>query len=390
MLLSYRFNNFCSFWGDNEFSLEAPSGKVRRRYSDNYTDMDNGYSGLKTAVIVGENAGGKSNFMQSLSYLKSLFAENATVRSFPAYINYASRKKEENPAQRFELELSPQDESIYRYVLVIDAAGILQEELYSRQTKKGKETLLFRVERDSRGRYEISGKLKEKVPSISEQKQTGIGLFITKMAILGIDPALSVTNWMNETLYAEKLATDEISIGRLQSDLEILRDPRYVDVFRMVDYSICGMELDEEKPYSKTVVLRKDKSGNIQKRELSMDSAGVREFFAWAVQIFRVVYQDKVIMADEMDRVLNPILSDRVISYINGKQHRGQFVFSTHNVLHLNLTTYLKEQIYFVTKDKDTLISEIYSLADFPEVRYETTKIYEFYMKGILGGTSDE
>ena len=390
MLLSYRFNNFCSFWGDNEFSLEAPSGKVRRRYPDNYTEMDNGYSGLKTAVIVGENAGGKSNFMHSLLYLKSLFAENATVRSFPAYINYASQKKEENPRQRFELELSPEDETVYRYVLVIDATGILQEELYSRQAKKSKEELLLRVERDDSGRYEITGKLKEKVPSISEQKQSGLGLFITKMAILGIEPALSVTNWMNETLYAEKLGAEEISIGRLQSDLEILRDPRYTEIFRMVDYSICGMELDDEKPYSKTMVLRKDKSGNIQKRELSMDSAGVREFFAWAVQIFRVVYQDKVIMADEMDRVLNPILSDRVISYINGKQHRGQFVFSTHNVLHLNLTTYLKEQIYFVTKDKDTLISEIYSLADFPEVRYETTKIYEFYMKGILGGTSDE
>ena len=98
----------------------------------------------------------------------------------------------------------------------------------------------------------------------------------------------------------------------------------------------------------------------------------------------------KVVFADEMDRVLNPILSDRVIAYINGMEHRGQFVFSTHNVLHLNLKTYMKEQIYFITKSKDELTSELYSLADFPEVRYENTKIYEFYMKGILGGTAFE
>lgn len=50
----------------------------------------------------------------------------------------------------------------------------------------------------------------------------------------------------------------------------------------------------------------------------------------------------------------------------------------------------MKEQIYFVSKDVETLESELYSLADFPEVRYETTKIYEFYMKGILGGTASE
>ena len=97
-----------------------------------------------------------------------------------------------------------------------------------------------------------------------------------------------------------------------------------------------------------------------------------------------------MVFADEMDRVLNPILSDRVIAFINGEDHHGQFAFSTHNVLHLNLKTYMKEQIYFVTKSKDSLTSELYSLADFPEVRYETAKVYEFYMKGILGGTAFE
>lgn len=94
--------------------------------------------------------------------------------------------------------------------------------------------------------------------------------------------------------------------------------------------------------------------------------------------------------ADEMDRVLIPVLSERVISFINGKQHHGEFVFSTHNVLHLDLKTYMKEQIYFVTKVRDSLNSELYSLSDFPEVRYENTKIYEFYMKRILGGTAIE
>jgi AAA15 family ATPase/GTPase len=158
----------------------------------------------------------------------------------------------------------------------------------------------------------------------------------------------------------------------------------------MVDYSICGIEVDEEKPYSKTLIVRLDSEGNLLKRELSQDSTGVKEFFAWAVQIFRVVYENKVVFADEMDRVLNPILSERVIAYINGMEHKGQFIFSTHNVLHLNLKTYMKEQIYFVTKNKNNLTSELYSLADFPDVRYETAKIYELYMKGVLGGTAFE
>ena len=137
-------------------------------------------------------------------------------------------------------------------------------------------------------------------------------------------------------------------------------------------------------------ITRNNQYGTAYRRELQMDSSGVLEFFAWAVQLYRVIYENAVVFADEMDRVLNPILSDRVISYINGKEHHGQFIFTTHNVLHMNLVTYMKEQIYFITKDRHSLRSEIYSLADFPDVRYSNTKIYEFYMKGILGGTSDE
>ena len=172
------------------------------------------------------------------------------------------------------------------------------------------------------------------------------------------------------------------------ADMRILEDERYLEIFRMVDYSICGIELDKEKPYSKTIIIRNDENSNLFRRELQMDSTGVREFFAWAVHIFRVVYENKIVFADEMDRVLNPILSDRVIAFVNGAEHNGQFIFSTHNVLHLDLKTYMKEQIYFVTKNREQLTSEMYSLSDFPEVRYETTKIYEFYMKGILGGTA--
>jgi len=213
---------------------------------------------------------------------------------------------------------------------------------------------------------------------------------VAKLALLGDEHANRVVDWMNHRLQIAEPGAEHPNVIQQQADLAILRDPKYLEILRMVDYSICGMELDAENPYRKTVLIRKDAGGATYKRELQMDSSGVREFFAWAVQLYRVVYEDAVVFADEMDRVLNPMLSDRVIAFINGKGHHGQFVFTTHNVLHLNLVTYMKEQIYFITKDRHSLQSELYSLADFPEVRYTTAKIYEFYMKGILGGTADE
>ena len=61
MLLSYKFNNYLSFNQEAEFTMLAPLSKVKSRYPNNYIELANGYSVLKEAVIVGENAGGKSN-----------------------------------------------------------------------------------------------------------------------------------------------------------------------------------------------------------------------------------------------------------------------------------------------------------------------------------------
>ena len=109
------------------------------------------------------------------------------------------------------------------------------------------------------------------------------------------------------------------------------------------------------------------------------------------MQIYKVIYENKILFADELDRSLNPILADKIISLIHGSDHKGQFIFTTHNVLHLNLEKYMKEQIYFVTKNVETLQSEIYSLAEFTDVDYNSgVNLYEYYLRGVLGGTLSE
>ena len=82
MLISYKFKNFCSFSDEAEFDLLAPGNKVKHRFPDNYVETEAGYDLLKTAVVVGENAGGKTNFISSLSFFKSLFANNERVRTY--------------------------------------------------------------------------------------------------------------------------------------------------------------------------------------------------------------------------------------------------------------------------------------------------------------------
>ena len=71
MLISYKFRNYCSFCEMAEFDMLAPANKVKNRFPDNFIETEEGYDILKTAVIIGENAGGKTNFINSLSFLKA-------------------------------------------------------------------------------------------------------------------------------------------------------------------------------------------------------------------------------------------------------------------------------------------------------------------------------
>ncbi len=423
MVLNYKFENVTSFRECAEFSMTAPKTKVKNRFPNHYVSDGQGCDILKTAVIVGENAGGKSNFVESMDYLKYFFRENGKVNSYRnmIHINSILDKcfKNGDTCQSFELEIWMNQESFYLYHLEIDFVGIVKEELkFKTQYRHRYQSVLevFRKECSlecEREDYKCSGinqcgtraeaKYNLNIPGFEPEmekllkrtagNQPGTGLYITKLAVLGNEHAVKFTEWMKDSLCPE---TNTInydlykSMRNEEADFRILHDSRFLEIFRMIDSSIDSIKLDEEHPFTKTVIVRKKRDGGRFSRELGKDSSGVREFFAWAVQIFKVVYENKIIFADEMDRVLNPVLSDRVIAFINGKQHCGQFIFTTHNVLHLDLKNYMKEQIYFITKDVESLESELYSLADFPEVRYETTKIYEFYMKGILGGTAVE
>ncbi len=411
MLISYRFRNFCSFAEEAEFDLLAPGNKVKNRFPDNYVETEAGYDILKTAVLVGENAGGKTNFINSLLFLKSLFANNETVRTYKGLINFnklqESADQDRSVMQEYNICVLSDTGVTYCYNLQIDGYCIVKEVFSYKSARNHQEKVILSVTRTDmvfdadkkteKSKYEIiidnCDENIEKMFAQTSQSKGNIGLHITKLAILGDFHALEFVSWINERLIVEG---NEFGysvykeLRNLENDLKIIRDPRFLEILRMIDYSICGVEIDEEKPFSASKIKRLTKDGKSFSRELKRDSGGVREFFAWAVQLFQVVYEDKVVFADEMDRVINPVLAERMIAYINGKRHRGQFIFSSHNVLHLDLKNYMKEQIYFVTKNRDSLNSELYSLADFPEIRYDTTKVYEFYMKGILGGTAFE
>ena len=425
VLLEYSFKNFHSFGEEVYFSLQAKE-EIRKNFPDNYISGNRDV--LRSAVIVGENAGGKSNFMKSLSYLKSLFKENRFIESSLKHIcdtyNDGDETTIDKTAQSFSISALIEG-CEYRYELEIDCLGIRHESFETRADEQADMSPIFVLNRseenialtDTVGQTQLKNRgekpliklnyklgVKSAASVVDERISAALqssedaehdGLNITKFAILGVKPAVAFSKWMNDTLFVNVSPDGEYYSNSRQltrEDLRILENKdQFLPILRIADPSIVDFKLDSKAPFSGTFILRKDAQGKRYEHDLISDSAGIRDYFPLAIQIFKIVYQNKVVFADEMDRALNPVLTDKIIAVINGSEHTGQFIFTTHNILHLNLENYMKEQIYFVTKNQETLQSELYSLADFHEIEYDSgVDLYELYLRGVLGGTLNE
>lgn len=396
MLLEYEVANYRSFRGAAYIDLRAPRSRVLKRYPNNYVPLSAGGGGLKESVIVGENAGGKSNFVESLDFLRDLLVRaDVPAKSQARRVNSGTSTGE----QSFGVVLELNGER-YAYELTIDYVGIVSEKLAHGKT----ENVVYRLARlpiaDGKVPYDIElGLRRGDVDPESLNRSLGLGTSrafkrpcLASLAALGEPHARRVLNWfvndLRVTSGGEAAAIDQAyASGDLQ---RVMAGEKYRDIVRLADRSVINLEIDEERPFEESVVIRRDREGREYRRLVRDDSAGVRQFLRWAYFVYEVVYEGKTVFADEVDSAINPILSDRVLSFINGSATRGQFVFTTHNIFNLTLRTFMKEQINFVTRDPETLVSTLYSCADFPEIRYDVKQeLYEFYMKGLLGGVVD-
>ena len=217
MICRYEFKNYKSFKDFSILDLLAPANKVKNRFLNNFNKTEYGLDILKTAVIVGENAGGKTNLIGSLNFLKSLFKINEKIGSFKNLINTnnicSNNPDECNTTQEFSLDILINNK-LYFYVLKIDYLGIIFESLSLKTSLYGKKQNIFIVSRDQitknkkLSRYVLKAKLKPDIIKAFDnimKSSESLGLFINKFALLGNKHSLNFVNYINNNLYAEKI-----------------------------------------------------------------------------------------------------------------------------------------------------------------------------------------
>ncbi|MCB2357885.1 AAA family ATPase [Clostridium estertheticum] len=400
MLLNYKTQNFGCFENEVKFSLMP--GKVTERFQDNVTVINNKLKVSKVAVIAGENAGGKTLFMTSLDFLRNLIKGNIrrTLKSFCYDFNSTI-------PQKFEISVLISDK-IFTYYLEIDSYSKIFEKLeirnsnqsqkYNRTVFSSKRKKLEFVSQEEIQTVSMAFENYTDTPFIDSKYQSILNsdnskkvdkLLITSLDVMGIEAVIPFVAWIKEKLIIDTPKNLHLSVfeelEESESNLKIMSTDSFFDVFRLVDSSIIRIDIDDKNPLKETKIIRQRTDGSTLTTKMEDDSTGVRDFFTKSIKIWKVIYEDATLFADEMDKVLNVVLASKVLSYIKGSEHKGQFIFSTHNAFHLNTIDFMKEQIFFINKNIDTLSSEIYSLSEFKDYRYNRPDVYTLYLKGLFG-----
>ncbi len=99
---------------------------------------------------------------------------------------------------------------------------------------------------------------------------------------------------------------------------------------------------------------------------LKEESNGTQRLFAMARPWLEVLAAGELLIMDELDRSLHPVLSKFLIKMFQNPQinkNRAQLIFTTHDTALLDKEIFRQDQVWFTEKDRS--MTHLYSLLDF-------------------------
>ncbi len=412
MLVKFSVRNFLSFKETTSISFVATSLSEYR--NDNlFQSPINDLSLLKSIVVYGFNSSGKSNLFKAIGFVKG-FILNSSKDSISG---------EEIMVERFKLSTETVDEPSffeiqfidnghkYRYGFEVNTERVCSEFLYYQ--KKTKEFLLFerRLQNIELGKkFDLEN---EKLMQITREN----ALFLSVCAqfndtlsnsliqsireinfISGIDD-LGSTDYtakmlgdrkfhlmVNNLLQSANLGFNEIRVRKVSTE-EILMKSDFPKELRKI-----LIKNNPENVIISTKHLIYDKNKEIVGEEYfdlnSEESLGTRKFFALAGPLIDTLTNGTVLIIDEFDSRLHPVLCKAIIKLFNSADknpYNAQLIIASHNSSFINSTNKLfrRDQVFIAGKSKFG-ITRLESLFD-KKVRKDAS-----FEKDYLAGKYDE
>lgn len=411
MIISYIFKNYKSFKDENTFYM-TPVNKIKS-FPENVLAFDFKHNLikdsknklLKIAAISGQNASGKSNFVDSIEFMKKM-----VLKSFENIDNETNGKNNtiisEHQSFMYLEEVTPSFFELnfimnginYTYGFELNKNEIVSEWL--EKNDKGVDKLFFKrtYEKVIYGnKTNVKDNSKKIIKNILKQRKEALllSLFITLGENGKNNEIKDVFEYFRRQL---KIYNDEVIIPKVLAEIsaeEIMESPekvsstlRLIKLFiKSLDSRIVDLEVSEDlnQEYPFISVHEYVLSNGVKKQKklpFSQESEGTKKLLRAAFFIIdTLTKKNSVLIIDEFDDKIHTNLFIEIIKVF--QESKSQFIFATHNPYILEHDLLRKDQIYFVDKNSKEE-SSLYSLSDFKGVR--TTESYQKrYLNGNYG-----
>lgn len=418
MLLQFSIKNFRTFKDKATLSLVASNYDKDTREVDNiHQDEKFNQRILKSAVVYGANASGKSKFFDALVFMKRFVRTSSRdSQKFDEIAVQSFRLNDESEKQPSEFEvIFTFNNVLYRYGFEANREKIISEWLYYKP--KTKEIELFYREgakfethetNFSKGNTVIKeGLVRENALLVSVAAQfndSTCSSVIEWFENLNIISGLNEKEFKNNTI--EKIKSNEHKIKILDflkaADLGIIDIQYEEDTFGLVPEELkekvkelkeSMREIDPEA-FSDISTLHNvydDSKKNIGKAKFSVlrdESNGTKKFLFLSGTIIDILENGGILVGDELDSKLHPNLVCKIVSLFNSKKlnkKNAQLIFNTHDTNLLSSGLFRRDQIWFTNKNKYGE-AKLYSLADFKSDEVKKNEPFEDnYIRGKYG-----
>lgn len=418
MLIEFSVENYKSIKDEQTLSLVKNSAN---EMPDNYFDPNAPATPqlLKTAVIYGANATGKSNLLKALhsmsNIIKSSFNKKLDdkINLEPFLFDPNSRTEpttfqitmiiklpvgDQNILQpvRIEYGFSADQKQVYEEWLSLYPNGREQawfHRLYNDDTQsyEWKDSNFFKGQKETWKKNTRSDQLflATSVHLNSEQLKPIYNVLTTRMFVF-------FNNTLNENS-SKMICNSNKSVKQLTIALLQQADIGVEDIIfkkRILNDGIINelpekyrtrikKEMEEDLD---TYFIHLDRFGYSTEIKLKDESDGTQKLFAFASLIFWVLSEGETLIIDEFNNSLHPDLIRFLVKMFNSPTNteNAQLIFTTHETSVLRKDLLRRDQIWFCEKNKDKS-THLYPLTDFSPHK-EREDIEESYLYGRYGG----
>ncbi|MBI3027676.1 ATP-binding protein [Candidatus Woesearchaeota archaeon] len=401
MIIEISIENYLSVKDKVTLSLDSSPSK---KLPQNLINLSRDDKLLKSVVIYGANASGKSNIIKSVFFLWNMvrsshnFNVDTKIPRLPFKLDEIYLEK----PSKFEIIFIHKNIK-YKYGFSCTNEKIIDEYLF--YWPRGREALIF--SRKDTTKYEFKSD-KRRQDIIKTQTNNNV-LYLSRATQLGYEKTKGAYEFIvNNIVINISPLWQDITIKKIFENQDVRK--KILEVLKKADFGgIVDVKVDKRKGHLQSVEFKfgkegptfnplkpqeqdvynvkfqhKTKKGNLIDFEFHEESFGTQKFFSMLGPIFDILESGKVAIIDELESSLHPNIIKFLVKLFNSKyNNNAQLIFTTHNTNLLDNELIRRDQIYICTKEpnKNTILI---SFLDF-DLR-ETADFERAYLNGRVGG----